>query len=167
MFCTLRYTSGSQWAVEPHSHKGPIIPASLQHCTGRFRRSFDYTPDDEIHTGLRAQLCWHSLVEKKVATYVRVSMWILAYAHQFGFWVHGGNVSGGAGAAVGGALHAHHIRTHRHLPLHLKTTTMWKKSNSCVQIWPSKNHKHLSYPLAFLLCLWRFFYILMRYRHWF
>lgn len=127
MFCTLRYTSGSRWASNPQPHKGPIIPASRQRCTGRLRLSFDYPPNDEIHTSLRAQRCWHSPVEKKVATLVclcvQKSVCILVdtctYTHQFGFWVHWGNVSG-ARVAVGGARHAHHVGTHGHLPLHLK-----------------------------------------------
>lgn len=67
MFCTLRYTSGSRWAAQPQPHKGSFIPASSLQCyTGRFRHSFDYTLNDEIHIDLKAQLCWHSTVEKRL-----------------------------------------------------------------------------------------------------
>lgn len=49
---------------------------------------------------------------------------VLAVAtHQLGFGVHGGYVSRGAGAAVGGSLHAHHVGAHGHLPLHLRNNS--------------------------------------------
>lgn len=67
MFCTLRYTSGSRWAVQLQPHKGLLYSSlGLQCCTGRFRHSFDYTLNDEIHIDLKAQLCWHSTVEKRL-----------------------------------------------------------------------------------------------------
>lgn len=137
---------------QPFNHiKGPFIPASLQCTTGRFRHSFDYTPNDEIHIDLksaallarpsgkkkrglqhvegggsvhqRAQACTGvpCRAQARVCAYMHK---VLAVAtHQLGFGVHGGYVSRGAGAAVGGSLHAHHVGAHGHLPLHLRNNS--------------------------------------------
>lgn len=153
MFCTLRYTSGSGWAAPAlQPHKGPFYSSqSLQCTTGRFRHSFDYTPNDEIHIDLksaallarpsgkkkrglqhvegggsvqeRAGACTgvHRRARAGVCAYMRKALG--AATHQLGFGVHGGYVGGGAGAAVGGSLHAHHVGAHGHLPLHLRSSS--------------------------------------------
>lgn len=41
-------------------------------------------------------------------------------------------MSGRAGAAVGGSLHAHHVGTHGHLSLHLKITSHFDKQRNMI-----------------------------------
>lgn len=86
---------------------------------------------------------------------------VLAVAtHQLGFGVHGGYVSRGAGAAVGGSLHAHHVGTHGHLPLHLRNHSGTDILTSKLGLFYSSDSVHI-FILFYFFCLFFFYFLIV------